>query len=412
MKKTTKRGLYLGAILGLFWVYLIYVLCRMMTHPIDTNPSVGKIDELEIYDGSIDLEKFDEGSLSNGIEYQMGFAHEIYDDKYVFLQDSDLTVLDREKIMAIVRVSNNTDEELSGLKMFCVLPESIGDDSVVADEMTVAVRLGHEEEVAQKQINLIGVNTPIETCFVAGHAGFIRKNDGALEKLPFYASESTVHYFDYWQNEGMELNVPAGETWEIRATLLTRPVRNFEIETVMSSGSQSGSSFEGSTALGVGKKFHVVSEVRSCDEVSYPLSFWITTCGDVEIVPGTMKIDGVTINDLVEQDRSLSYAKNYKMFEVGDLAAGSMMRLEFDAEIGVNVGSSDSSWIRVNAMTQTGDMAPSRVSCDMVNSTSMIIMFMIASLLLSAVLILSWKIWKIQDECDKSWKESLKDPEE
>lgn len=357
----------------------------LVTQRVEKEPSIGTVKGLGDYDPGVKCERVDEGSLPEGIEYRMWF--ESYDNETgrYYVMDAPIFNVEGDKsISALALVSNQTDHDLDGLKLFYRLPGSIGYNRVVADAMTLSIRLEYDDMVAQKQLDLIGDKAPIGTSFIGGYAGFLSKNGNPMELLPVYDNYE-IQLFDYWQNEGMELNIPAGETWAIQVHICTSELPAIESETYITDteGRMSGSRLKTSTLLGEKKTFHIVSKAKNVGEVEYPVKIWVTFHGNVQLVPGSVRLDGEPIDDFVLQEnpQRTDEDQNFKTFCGPILPKGETMCLEYDIECGEYEEASNISCM-MSAEGYSRASAYTVVSCQVADISMDTIKEMILSLLL------------------------------
>lgn len=311
MKRMKKVGAVILAICVTFCIVAPYLslwagITLLSMKSVDAEPSIDRPDEINDYDPKVKIEEAGEDVLLDGIDYEMAFLQ--YDNRYGTAKpienlNHEITE-DEESYKVALRVKNNTAEELSGARFFIKLPDSVGEQSVVGDEMTLTAQLEYGGAVAQRQLNLTDEDSPIAVVFPSGAAGYIWKGDAEAERLPVYEEDAEILPFDYWQDEGLELNVPAGEEWQLYVSVQAKAVTDFQVKTKILSadGEYSGKKLSTTTVFGRKKLFHVVTEIANPTEIEESIEIWTYFDAGVNLVPGSVRLNGEQVEDFAVQE--------------------------------------------------------------------------------------------------------------
>lgn len=344
-----KKGMMIFLMIVVVGMYLFDLRSVLQTRQTEASTTV-RPEEMEDYDPEVGIKAFGEGDLPDGIDYEMSFlqydnqygttepigglVHEVDDDGYEYYE-------------VVVCVKNNTSEALSGMKLFLELPVSIGERSVVGDAMTLTARLEYEGAVARKALNLVGNNSPIEVVFPGGSAGFIKRGDSEIMKLPAYEDDVLVPLFDYWQNEGFELNIPAGEKWVLTVGINAHAVANFEVQSRIASmnDKHSGKELYSSIIFKREKQFHVVTDITNLTDMDQPVELWLNFDSEVDLVPGSVRLNGRQVDDFILQEETGGY-KDFKTTDLGVNASHKTLTLEYDVKMKVGGKSDGASFVR------------------------------------------------------------------
>lgn len=314
----------------------IFSVMRLQTT--DAEPNIARVDELEKYVTNVNLEMPEINGSLDGVNCSWRFLRGGSDvGKRVVVDNTT----DHDIYTMEVRVKNETNHDISGLRLLCSLPTEPERSGIVCDTAIFCGWLEYGNNIiASTGLELSGGGkVPIDVSFVSGAAGYIRKNNAQAELLSAYDDDTdrSVCLADYWRNEGLELNVPAGEEQTIWVKFAMSPIYDLEATTIMTAAgtNQTGSKFSDITLQkDYQREFHVRTEIICHDDTPLPIRLWVHFLGKAELLPGTIKVDGESIDDLAVQSDEKDIDANFKPIQIKEGAkAGDTIVVEYDVKI-------------------------------------------------------------------------------
>lgn len=268
----------------------------------NTAPSVNRTAGMENYvpgEKLTDLMEMDQ--LLPGISHGWKIKRH-YSDKVTVMGSTTTIGANDNGFDLELMVKNETEKELSGLRMFATLPVEAGAEEVVADTVRFQCWLEYGDKKVGTRLDMAGENGPILCRFDYPGAIVEKEKEGGEMSLDSRDFDSVA---DYWRDEGLELNVPAGEEWIITLSFTARPIYDIEAETTLTDikTGETGSEFFKRAVFGEStREFHVKTKVAYHDDIPNPVSYWVDFTKGIELVPGSVKVDGKAVDDLIEQE--------------------------------------------------------------------------------------------------------------
>lgn len=397
MKRMKKVGVFILAVAYVVGSCLCFLVgVALSAGHVDVEPSIARPDEIKYYDPKVGFEEANEDTSLDDIEYEMTFLQ--YDNHYKTakpIENLNHEVTNDEEFYKVaLRVKNNTAEELSGARFFIKLPDSIGEQAVVGDEITVTAQLEYDGAVAQRQLNLADKDSPIAVCFPSGSAGYIWKNNVEGEALPAY-EDIGRSLLDYWQDEGFELNVPAGEEWQLYVSVYAEVVTDFQVKTRITSmdGEYSGRELSIATVFGMKKRFHVVTEIANPTNIEQPTEIQTYFDTGINLVSGSARLNGEQIsNFVVQKDRHYTSSGTV---DLGVNMPHKIMTLEYDIDVEPELKSKNARAVYVWSLVDVGAMSVSTVvGCRVFNATIAVALMMPAAI--NAIIAMVFSIYIVK----------------
>lgn len=332
-----------SVVVGVWLLVLSYRQSSPYAQVLEAGAGVDQSNDMEGYDAAVTLRDVERGSLPEGVA--CGWGHYVS-----FLDDLEPQKLENPELRLeepitfyefVISVRNDTDEVFSGLNFRFDAGIKDGEDHVVADNMTLIPELLYGDKVMRMPFDIDGNGVPF--CFEMMDGSPIFLDDGNGETTYPWKIETTqgmtademeaesLQQVKNWQEKGIELDVPPGETWTLSMNFAIVRVKDVKIETLMSARDVSGSEIVLCSPRG-GDIVHVESEIDSSALVECQ-TLWPMLKGKAELVSGSVRMNGKRVPDFeIDSTDSATDMTHYKDVDLSEYTSGHL-RLEYDMRL-------------------------------------------------------------------------------